>query len=164
MKIESAETNQRVLTFLGYLGAVPFLIGALIVWTTPVLVPVQVANWAACASLAYGAVIVAYMAGMGGGAMLAANQPSGGRLLAGMVATIAGWIALWPYSDMTDGSPALIRYMVVIGALWFLCFQDLAASRSGEFPAWYAPLRIRLTLAATVGLAGIVARIASGSP
>ncbi len=163
MKLQSIETNQRSLTFLGYLGAAPFLVAAAVAWTAPAIVPAPLAQTAGIVSLAYGAIIVAYMAGMGGGAMLAANQPAGGRLLAGMIATLAGWAALWPHADMADGAPAAIRFVVIIAALVFLCLRDLAAVRDGELPPWYAPLRVRLTVLATAGLSAVCVRVAMGA-
>lgn len=145
-------TRQRELSLLGYAGLIPFFAGAVLQWTpNEILGPRTIA--AACdALLAYGAIIVAYMAGMGAGGLIVTDRPASDRLWPGMAATLAAWAAIWPTLAGVDIG-MLARHLILIGALLMLLFRDLRAAKAGGLPAWYGPLRIQLTAGACASLA-----------
>lgn len=152
------DPKQTEMTRLGLLGLIPFVSGAVAVWLAPWLLPTHLALDFHQMTLAYGAIIVAYMAGVGAGAMLGARA-AGRGLLPGMLATLAAVVCILPPGVFFFSAGAAWRHLVIILLLIYLLLRDLAAVRVGETPAWYAPLRIRLTFWACVSLSFIVVRL-----
>ncbi len=150
-------TPQEEMTRLGFFGLAPFVFGAAILWLSPFLIPQWAALNAHTLILAYGGIIAAYMAGAGAGAGLKslAAQP----LLPGMIAALIAWFAIWPSGLLYFSVPAVWRYLLLILVLLWLLLRDLRAA--ADFPSWYGPLRIRLTMWASLSLALIAARLAS---
>ncbi len=144
--------RQRELIYLGYSGLIPFAAGALSQWAPAGIASADIVLAAREIMLAYGAIIVGYMAGMGAGALIVTEKPATDRLWPGMAATLAAWVAIWPAVGGV-GAGALVRHLVLIGALLYLLFRDLNAVKAGGLPDWYAHLRIRLTAGASASLA-----------
>ncbi|MGF1544691.1 MAG: DUF3429 domain-containing protein [Parvularculaceae bacterium] len=147
--------RQSELTFLGYAGLLPFAAGAVGAW----VLPAPHAAEAAGVGVAYGGIIAAYMAGVGAGELLVGVRAEGPRepLLAGMVAALVAWLAAAPAIFGVDPSLAARAGALAIVFAWLL-LRDLRAVRRGGLPAWYGPLRIRLTLGACAALGAIAIR------
>ncbi|MEO0399312.1 MAG: DUF3429 family protein [Pseudomonadota bacterium] len=140
------------LTNLGLLGVAPFALGAVVAWLSPAILPWSIGAAANQITLVYGAVIASYMAGMGAGGLVAAGNERRAPLLPGMMAALLAWLAAWPGATFLSVG-GFFRYSLIIVVLAYLLVRDLTAIRAGDFPNWYAPLRVRLTLWASAFLA-----------
>lgn len=130
--------------WLGYAGLVPFVAIAAALWVGP-------ADWRSVlhpAMLGYAAVILSFMGAVHWGlAMADEGQGAQRRLALSVVPALLGWLALL--------LPASFGYATVLVGFAGLCLVDHLAGRRGIVPAWYAPMRVRLT-------AGVVASLLSG--
>ncbi len=158
MSPSPSPARKTELTILGYAGLTPFAAAAVGAWA----LPNPHAGEAAGVGLVYGAVIAAYMAGMGAGALIVADPSTNdlGRprepLLAGMVAALVAWLAAAPSIFGVDPAPTARAVTLILVFAWLL-LRDLRAVSGGGLPAWYGPLRIRLTAGACAALAAIAA-------
>jgi hypothetical protein len=121
---------------LGLAGVLPFAAGAIAL----ALLDGPAAQAAARALVAYGAVILSFLGAVHWGLELAA--PASGaarRLAAGVLPSLAGWIAL-----LLEPRAGLALLVVAFGAFWLYEHRVFGASRLS--PAWLA-LRRNLTLA-----------------
>ncbi|MEK7266788.1 MAG: DUF3429 family protein [Pseudomonadota bacterium] len=145
------------MTRLGFFGLAPFVFGAAVMWTSPLIVP----QWAALnihtLVLSYGGIVAAYMAGAGAGAGLKSHSPA--SLQGGVIATLAAWFAIWPGGFLTFSVPSVQRYLILIAVYVWILLRDLRAG--GDFPSWYGALRTRLTFWACISLILIMARLLS---
>ena len=137
---------------LGYAGLLPFAGGVLAAWAPGV----PDAQAAACTAwtLLYGAVILSFMGGARWGTAMAAPAPVREPLsgfLGAVTPALAGWAAVVP----EDLAPLPLTARLVLLATGFagLLAIDLRAVRAGQAPAWYAPLRVRLTTSVLAALA-----------
>ena len=157
------DLKQEEMTRLGLLGLVPFIAGAVALWLSPWLLPRHIALDFHQMALAYGGIIVAYMAGMGAGAMLVSSPgaaPDAPRsFLPGMLVTLAAFFFILPPGTFFFSIGAAWRHLVIILLLIYLLLRDLSAVRIGELPGWYGRLRIRLTFWASASLSLIVVRL-----
>ena len=157
------DLKQEEMTRLGLLGLVPFIAGAVALWLSPWLLPRHIALDFHQMALAYGGIIVAYMAGMGAGAMLVSSPgaaPDATRsFLPGMLVTLAAFFFILPPGTFFFSIGAAWRHLVIILLLIYLLLRDLSAVRIGELPGWYGRLRIRLTFWASAALSLIVVRL-----
>ncbi len=122
--------------WLGPLGLVPFLAGALAPW----LLPAEGLPEADLALVGYGAVILSFLGGVHWG--LAA--PAGRALQLGLsvVPSLVGWLALLVASLHAVG-PGL---WLLAAAFAALLPGDLLAAGRGLAPGWYPRLRVPLTV------------------
>ncbi len=122
--------------WLGPLGLVPFLAGALAPW----LLPAEGLPEADFALVGYGAVILSFLGGVHWG--LAAPEGRPRQLGFSVLPSLVGWLAL------------LVANLYAVGpALWLLAAAfatllpgDLLAAGRGLAPGWYPRLRLPLTL------------------
>lgn len=136
---------------LGFLGVVPFIVCAVLIWrvTDPAWVSEAVAN----AQVAYGTVILSYLGGIrwglaigGYGALDEASGASWGRLAWNTLPALIAWGSIFFLPTVW----ALIALMIAF-ALTYV--SDLWASHHGTAPAWYASLRAPLSFAVILSLA-----------
>lgn len=149
--------QQEEMTRLGLFGLAPFIFGAAVMWTSPLILPQWIALNIHTLVLSYGGIIAAYLAGAGAGAGLKSHAPA--SLLPGMIATLAAWFAIWPAGLLTFSVPAVQRYMILIAVFVWILMRDLRAT--SDFPSWYGALRTRLTFWACISLILIMARLIS---
>jgi hypothetical protein len=126
----------RAAAWLGGLGLIPFVAGALMVITVE-------ASWAYDPLRYYAAAILSFMGGVQWGlAMTDARAEGESRLLwlrlsMSVVPSLIAWLALL--------LPAPLDLVVIAAAFGLLLLSDLFAVRQGWAPAWYPRLRIPLT-------------------
>jgi len=132
---------------LGYAGLLPFVAGALGI----ALLDGEPRAFAARALLAYGAVILSFLGAVHWGTELARTERgAAGRLAAGVLPSLAGWLAL-----LLPQRHGLALLVAALGAFWLYEHRVLGASR---LPPGYLDLRRNLTLAACSLLAlGLIA-------
>lgn len=157
------DLKQEEMTRLGVLGLIPFVAGAVALWLSPWILPQHVALDFHQMTLAYGGIIVAYMAGMGAGAMLTSHSETASgaprSFLPGMLVTLAAFFFILPSGTFFFSIGAAWRHLVIILLLIYLLLRDLSAMRIGELPGWYGALRARLTFWACASLSLIVVRL-----
>ncbi|MDJ0945003.1 MAG: DUF3429 domain-containing protein [Kiloniellales bacterium] len=122
--------------WLGALGLIPFLAGALAPW----LLPPQRLPQADLALIGYGAVILSFLGGVHWG--LAAPEGRPGQLGFSVLPSLVGWLALLVATFDALG-PAL---WLLAAAFATLLPGDLLAAGRGLAPGWYPRLRLPLTL------------------
>lgn len=150
-------SKQDEMTRLGLFSVAPFVVGAAVMWTSPLILP----QWAALnihtLVLSYGGIVAAYLAGVGAGAAFKSRAPV--SALPGAIAALAAWFAIWPGGFLYFSVPAVQRYLILIAVFVWLLLRDLRAA--GDFPSWYGALRTRLTFWTCVSLFLIMARLLS---
>ncbi|MFT5391871.1 MAG: hypothetical protein ACI8PT_002066 [Gammaproteobacteria bacterium] len=129
--------------WLGAAGLIPFIAGAVTLWTLPS------AHAALAADLlkGYGAIILAFMGAVHWGLAMTRDADSGldRWFLFSVAPALIGWGAL-----MLSALPAL----VVLGFAFAMVFGlDRAAIAANLAPAWYPRLRTPLTIAVIGSLA-----------
>jgi hypothetical protein len=140
----------RPALWLGLLGAVPFLAGAIAQWfAAPHVGHIPVL----AASLLYGAVILSFLGGIRWGTAIgpygAARQAW--EFTGSIIPALLGWIALLL-------PPAAGLSLLIVGflaqALW-----DVIAVEEGRLPAWFGQLRMILTSVAVISLMAILINV-----
>ncbi len=138
----------------GYLGALPFAVGATAFWL------LEDAR-ALAALAAYGAIILSFMGGVRWGlAMTRAEETGFAQLGLSIAPAFVAWAALlttilWPDDPLAPAIQLLLLTAAFAGLLW----SDLQATRRDLAPAWYPGLRIPLTVIVLASLAVALARV-----
>lgn len=136
----------RSVAWLGYGGLLPFTYLALAVPLDPTHAPL----WRGTL-IAYSAVILSFVGAVHWGfAMTQASLKPQQRSLAyvwSVVPALLGWVAL-----LLPVAPASVVLIVGFVAHYAL---DRQLMRSADLPAWYLPLRLRLTAVACICLISI---------
>jgi hypothetical protein len=134
----------RMVTWLGYGGLIPFISLALLSFMDRG----RGAFWHACL-VAYGAVILSFVGALHWGFAMVLESISATQrdvLLAwSVVPCLIAFVALVVHSVFSD-------ILLVIGFLMHV-WQDRRLSASANLPAWYVPLRLRLSAVAIVCVA-----------
>lgn len=151
--------RQEEMTRLGLFGLLPLAITAIGLWMAPWALPMRFALDLHQMALAYAGIVAAFLAGIGAGGMLAAPGRTAEGALAGMIAMLVAWIAVWGGGLFSIVLGAAWRYALVIGVLIYLWLRDVRAAEAGELPRWYALLRGRLTFWACLCLLAIMSRM-----
>ena len=143
--------------WLGGLGALPFVVLA-----AALTAPVGPAREGlGTALVAYGAVILSFLGAVHWGLAIAPAATAGSpglalRLGGSVVPSLVGWGAL-----LLPTVGGLVALAVAFGAM---LAADRRATRLGAAPAWYATLRLPLSLAAIASLLLAAAAVAARAP
>ena len=126
---------------LAYAGALPPIIGALLVWLRPADLGVNATQFL----LIYGGALIVFFGGVRWGvAVMRPDGPSFYSLLGGVIPLLMAF----PVFMLDD---AFTRFLIVIVALPVLLWDDLRATRRGSgAPDWYLGVRTPLTILMTV--------------
>ena len=130
--------------WLGYGGLLPFVALAVVgLWapSTP---------WWSAALLAYGAVILSFVGALHWGFAMAQSGLSSGERTRCFVWSVVPSLMAWPATLLP---PAAGAALLVAGFVAHLAQDHRLAARTTLLPAWYLPLRWRLTVTACVCLA-----------
>ena len=129
--------------WLGPLGLIPFVAGALAPW----LLPAERLPDAGLALAGYGAVILSFLGGVHWGLAAPAGRPL--QIGLSVLPSLIGWLALL-VANLYAPAPAL---WLLAAAFAALLPGDLLAAGRGLAPPWYPRLRLPLTLVAVACLA-----------
>ncbi len=146
----SASENVRpaVIAWLGYGGLLPFVGTALLCWFEPG----HRFFWLDML-LGYGAVILSFVGALHWGVAMVhpdtVGRPMNGMYAWSVMPSLLGWVALLV-------APAAGVTLLIAGFL-AQYRQDLRLARVLPLPAWYLPLRLRLTVVACLCLASVYA-------
>ena len=152
MKPDTAPSAPRMVSWLGYGGLLPFLAFAMLTWTNHE----RWALWHECL-LFYGAVILSFVGALHWGVAMTTGK---------MSARERDAMFAWSVVPALMAFVALIAHSVVGDVLLVLGFllhygMDLRIASRAAMPAWYLPLRWRLSVTAIICLsAGAFARSA----
>lgn len=155
----AASKQQLEMTRLGFYGLTPFVVSAVALWLSPWLLPRYIALDFHQIALAYGAIIVAYLAGGGAGASLSPAQKLRESFLPGQLITLAAFAAIIPSGTFFLSLDAVWRHLIILVLLVYLLMRDLNAVNAGLFPKWYGALRTRLTFWAGLSIVLIISRL-----
>ncbi len=143
----AAETVPRTVAWLGYGGLVPFASLALATVGADFL-GADLHRWNA-ALLAYGAAILSFVGALHWGfAMTLRGLTDGQRTAAfvwSVVPALMAWVALL-------AAPRVAVVLLLVGFLTHY-WRDHRLASAAELPAWYLPMRLRLTWVACLCLA-----------
>jgi len=149
-------TRYEELVFLGRLSLIPFAVGVAGVWILPHALAIDVHRIV----LAYGAIVAAYLAGIGAGGILVSKSGSTESLTASVVTVFVAWSALWLAMGSFFHVAPVWRYFLIIGVWIFLLLRDSRAIERRQLPSAYGPLRAQMTFWAVLAMALIAARLA----
>ena len=142
----SSRTPPTAVAWLGYGGLVPFVALA----AATAIDPVRAPAWTQ-ALLAYGAVILSFVGALHWGVAMA--TPTDARrsslFIWSVVPSLLGWVALLASQA---GYPGLAAALMVAGFLAHYGMDLHQFRNSSLLPAWYLPLRLRLTSVASLCL------------
>lgn len=131
---------------LGYAGALPFVVGAALVW----IVRTDVLGYVTAALSAYAAVIVSFLGGIHWGLAMNRRHPSPRLLVWGVATSLAAWVAVVmpPHAGL-----------VVHGAMLIACYLVDRKAYPALGAAGWLTLRFRLSTVASLscflGAAGL---------
>jgi hypothetical protein len=155
-----ANNRQREqMTTLGLYGLAPFAVSAAALWLSPWIVPQWLALDFHQIALAYGAIVVAYLAGAGAGASLSPAQKLRESFVPGQLITLAAFAAIVPNGVFFLSLGGVWRHTVILVLLAYLLMRDLNAANAGLYPKWYGALRLRLTFWAGLFILLIISRL-----
>ncbi len=133
--------NETTAKALGYAGLIPFVVFSIGAW-----VRLPYVDNAIPVLVAYAAVILAFMGAVHWG--IALSSAKSGRspyYIASVVPALVAWLALL--------MPESYAIPVLLTAFIVLLAYDSAVTKPQQFPEWYVPLRIKLTLVVALCLA-----------
>ncbi|WDI30309.1 DUF3429 domain-containing protein [Hyphococcus flavus] len=151
--------QQDEMTRLGFYGLTPFVLSAVALWTSPIVLPQHVALDFHQLSLVYGAVIVAYLSGAGAGVTLTPTQKLRESFLPGQLIALVAFVAIIPDGVLFMWLGAAWRHTIILVLLIYLLMRDMNATSAGLFPNWYGALRLRLTFWAGLSILLIISRL-----
>ncbi|NWG46305.1 MAG: DUF3429 domain-containing protein [Alphaproteobacteria bacterium] len=134
---------------LGYAGALPVVILAVLVWAGSD----AVAAFALPTLIQLTTIILAFMGGVRWGIAMAG--PAGPRFGPLIVSILPALIA-WPVMVIEN---RVVQMALLVMAFAGLLVSDLRATRRGEAPAWYPGLRVPLTVLVVGSLGACLARV-----
>jgi hypothetical protein len=140
-------TGSRLPRALGLAGVVPFIalgLASHVEWTHQDAVQF--------ALISYGALILAFVGALQWGLAMRQSGPLAARAYFwSVIPALIAWVAL--------NFPPIGGVLILIVGLWTDYLQDRMTAPALQAPHWYTPLRLRLTVGATLGLAVAVPAI-----
>lgn len=140
----SMTKNQKTANILGYGGLIPFVIFSIGSWID---LPGVTQAHSVQILIAYGAIILSFMGAIHWGlAMAHDNENRSQPFIISIIPALTAWLAL-----LMTNRWALI---VLLIAFIVLYIYDRAAEKPQRLPAWYLPMRMRLTIVVALCLTG----------
>ena len=130
-------------SWLGYGGLLPFVGLAILAYALP-----DRASMSSAALVGYGAVILSFVGALHWGVALSSPRLEPRLRRRAFVWSVVPALLAWPATLMADGAACLL---LVVGFALHMA-QDLKLAAAAALPAWYLPLRWRLTLVASACL------------
>lgn len=139
--------NETGAKILGYAGLIPFVVFAVGSW-----VSLPYVEDATAVLLGYAAVILSFMGAIHWGMAMANNDAHGAKyFIASVIPALLAWLALLL-------SQPLALVLLLFGFVGLLVY-DSRVEKSQHFPAWYIPMRARLTFVVALCLAVSLAAV-----
>ncbi len=154
-----ANRSQEEVTRLGLISLTPFVFSALVLWLSPWIVPQRMALDFHQIALAYGSVMVAYLAGVNTGGFLSSASKAPSSFFQSQMVMLAAFFAIMPSGVFSFSVGSAWRHILILILLIILLMRDLNAANAGALPRWYGALRIRLTFWAGASIILIFSRL-----
>lgn len=139
----NASSARRTAGWLGYGGLIPFIVLA------PASLVDQAHGWVwSDALFAYGAIILSFVGALHWAFAMVLPGLDEAHRVRSLIWSVVPALIAWPALLL---APAEAAALLVTGFLLHY-LQDRRLARSGEFPAWYLPLRLRLTVVGCLSL------------
>ncbi len=138
---------------VAYAGALPLIIGAILVWARPMDLGPKLVELI----ILYGGLLLAFFGGIRWGvAVMHPGGPTFGNLFGGLIPL---FLAV-PIFLMEN---EVLRLAIIVIALPLLLIDDLRATRRGSgAPDWYLGVRLPLTIMMELALVGTLAHMLMG--
>ena len=138
----------RFAWFLGLSGLIPFFTGLLLTfsgdWSSAAVTGLSLSG--PKVMLSYGAVILSFMGAIHWGAALEREPDRAWPYFVSVIPALYSWM-VWGLSLLNPAGSGLLMMALALGFVILLIF-DLVRGRAGDFPNWYARMRVVLTLGA----------------
>ena len=150
MSLKGADTLPRIVAWLGYGGLLPF--AALAIAAVGASFLGQDPHWWNAALVAYGVVILSFVGALHWGFAMTqlglTDRQRASAFVWSVVPALVAWLALLSLL----GAPSIAAAVLVTGFLAHY-WRDVRLARAANLPAWYLPMRLRLTTVACLCLA-----------
>ena len=147
------------MTRFGLYGVIPFIVAAVALWLSPILLPQHIALDFHQFTLIYGGVIVVYLSGVSAGSMLNTNSTHSRSYVPGLLIVLVALLVMLPSGTFFFVIDAVWRHLIILLLLIYLLLRDLNDVRAGLLPSWYGNLRTRQTLWVSLSMALIMVRL-----
>ena len=150
MSSTGANTLPRIVAWLGYGGLLPFI--ALALAAVGANFFDQDSHWWNAALLAYGAAILSFVGALHWGFAMTRLGLNDRQRTAAFVWSVVPALLAWLALLLLLGTPRAAAVLLVAGFLTHY-WRDAQLARAADLPAWYLPMRLRLTTVACLCLA-----------
>lgn len=154
MKASSLSSSPRYVALLGYGGLLPF-VGLLLL----ILFSVEYRPFLTQALVAYGAVILSFVGALHWGFAMTLQGLSADQCRERFIWSVIPALIAWPALLL----PAPLGLLLLIFGFVTHYWQDRRLVKAATLPAWYLPMRLRLTLVASLCLLLGAITVAIGS-
>ena len=138
-------------TLIGYLGLIPFFMVAFALWFTPLFFSYNFTGKLMAWGMYYAAIILSFLGGIRWGLALLNDKNISdyvtiSQLTWSIVPALMAWLTVVPANTIPGISPTyLVQHLILLIAFISLMGADVQATRDNFAPAWYGPLRVKLT-------------------
>jgi hypothetical protein len=154
MKASSLSSPPRYVALLGYGGLLPF-VGLLLL----ILFSAQYRPFLTQALVAYGAVILSFVGALHWGFAMTLQDLHADQCRERFIWSVIPALIAWPALLLPAPLGLLLMILGVVAHYW----QDRRLVKAATLPAWYLPMRLRLTLVASLCLLLSAITVAIGS-
>ncbi|WP_285350740.1 DUF3429 domain-containing protein [Pseudomonas sp. ME-P-057] len=154
MKASSLSSPPRYVALLGYGGLLPF-VGLLLL----ILFSAQYRPFLTQALVAYGAVILSFVGALHWGFAMTLQDLHADQCRERFIWSVIPALIAWPALLL----PAPLGLLLLIFGFVAHYWQDRRLVKAATLPAWYLPMRLRLTLVASLCLLLSAITVAIGS-
>ena len=133
--------NEKIPIILGYSGLIPFITFSIGSW-----LPSPYSSYSETIIITYAAIILSFMGAIHWGAAMSNKETRHNRYyLTSIIPALAAWLSLLV--------PEIFSLFILVTGFALLISYDIAVEKPQGFPAWYIPIRIRLTIIVLLCLA-----------
>ena len=151
-RIKTLPGNERMPKILGYSGLIPFITFSIGSW-----LPSPYHSYSVTILISYAAIILSFMGAIHWGVAMANKEKTHTRYyLSSIIPALAAWLSLLV--------PEIFSLFILATGFALLISYDIAVEKSQDFPAWYIPMRIRLTIIVLLCLASTLLSLVTPLP
>ncbi len=133
-RIKTLSGNEKMPKILGYGGLIPFITFSIGSW-----LPSPYHSYSVTMIITYAAIILSFMGAIHWGAVMTKKDKSHNRYyLISIMPALVAWLSLL--------APEIFSLFILVTGFTLLISYDIAVEKPQGFPAWYIPMRIRLTI------------------
>ena len=137
----------------------PFLLAAVVLWLSPLIIPSRISLGVTQAVLIFGAVLVSFLSGIGAGVSLAPGIKNPRPVGSSLAIMIIAVFTIAPNGLFYLGTAW--RYLIILVLLLAVLMRDMTIHSSGNLPRWYIQARTRMTTWSSLFIGIIIIRLMS---